>query len=73
MTIPLGFHDKCPISVSLIARHGADRFLLDTAQTMHASLQEQVDIVTKSKLSANAVSQETSAEIAKEKVEYSFH
>ncbi|PSS26689.1 Translocon at the outer membrane of chloroplasts like [Actinidia chinensis var. chinensis] len=72
VTIPLGFHDKCPISVSLIARHGADRFLLDTAQTMHASLQEQVDIVTKSKLSANAVSQETSAEIAKEKGNQAF-
>ena len=68
--MPLGFHDKYPVSVSLVARHGGDRFLLDTVQTMYTSLQEQVDIISKSKLSANAVSLETSAEVAKEKVDY---
>lgn len=55
--------------MSLVARHGGDRFLLDTVQTMYSSLQEQADIVEKSKLSAKVVSQETSAEIAKEKVD----
>lgn len=44
--------------------------MLDTVHTMHASLQEQADIIEKSKLSAKVVSQETSAEIAKEKVDY---
>lgn len=68
VTIPLGFHDKCPLSVSLIARHGGDRFLLDTLQTMYATLREQIDIAAKTKSSGNVVSREQSAEIAKEKV-----
>lgn len=72
VTVPLGFHDKYPVSVSLVARHGGDRFLLDTVQTMYSSLQEQADIVEKSKLSAKVVSQETSAEIAKEKGNQAF-
>ncbi|XP_077230086.1 translocon at the outer membrane of chloroplasts 64-III [Tasmannia lanceolata] len=72
VTIPLGSHDKCPVSVSFIARHGGDRFLLDTVQAMYASLQEQADIASKSNLSANAVSKEESAEIAKEKGNIAF-
>ncbi|XVF09459.1 hypothetical protein REPUB_Repub07fG0094500 [Reevesia pubescens] len=67
VTLPLGYHDKCPVSVSFIARHGGDRFLLDTVQTMYSSLQEHADTVAKSKLSHNAVNQEQSAEVAKEK------
>ncbi|KAG5536086.1 hypothetical protein RHGRI_023764 [Rhododendron griersonianum] len=70
VTVPLGFHGQNPVSVSLVARHGGDRFLLDTVHTMYASLQEQADIIEKSKLSAKVVSQETSADIAKEKVDY---
>lgn len=72
VTVPLGLHDKCPVSVSLIARHGGDRFLLDTVQTMYASLQEQVEIYAKSKLSCNTDRQENSAEVAKEKVDDPF-
>ncbi|KAL3512174.1 hypothetical protein ACH5RR_024891 [Cinchona calisaya] len=72
VAVPLGFHDKCPVSVSIIARHGGDRFLLDTVQTMYAVLQEQADIISKTKLSKNAVSQETSAEMAKEKGNQAF-
>ena len=64
----MGFNEKYPVSISLIARHGGDRFLLDTVRTMYEVLQEQADIVTKTKSSKNAVSQETSAEMAKEKV-----
>ncbi|XP_004503273.1 translocon at the outer membrane of chloroplasts 64 [Cicer arietinum] len=67
VTIPLGFYDKYPISVSLIARHGGDRFLLDTLKTMYTILQEQADIAATSKSSKNVVSKEQSAEIAKEK------
>ncbi|XP_061362655.1 translocon at the outer membrane of chloroplasts 64-like [Gastrolobium bilobum] len=67
VTVPLGFYDKCPVSVSLIAQHGGDRFLLDTLQTMYTTLQEQVDIAAKTKSSRNVLSQEQSAEIAKEK------
>ncbi|XP_035546720.1 translocon at the outer membrane of chloroplasts 64-like isoform X1 [Juglans regia] len=72
VTIPLGFHNKCPISVSFIARHGGDRFLLDTVHTMYTSLQEQVDIASKSKVSKNVISKEQSAEIAKEKGNEAF-
>lgn len=68
VTIPLGFYDKCPVSVSLIARHGGDRFLLDVLQTMYTTLQEQADIASKTQSSRNVVSKEESAEIAKEKV-----
>ncbi|XP_058732419.1 translocon at the outer membrane of chloroplasts 64 [Vicia villosa] len=67
VTIPLGFYDKNPVSVSLIARHGGDRFLLDTLKTMYTVLQEQVDIAAPSKSSKSVVSKEQSAEIAKEK------
>ncbi|MBA0588861.1 hypothetical protein Gorai_017640, partial [Gossypium raimondii] len=66
VTLPLGYHDKCPVSVSFIARHGGDRFLLDTVQTVYSSLQEHADTVAKSKLSPNAVKQEHSAEAVKE-------
>ncbi|TKY61068.1 Translocon at the outer membrane of chloroplasts 64 [Spatholobus suberectus] len=67
VSIPLGFYNKYPVSVSLIARHGGDRFLLDTLQTVYPTLQEQADIASKSKSSGNVVSKEQSAEIAKEK------
>nr|GMD33925.1 outer envelope protein 64, chloroplastic [Ipomoea batatas] len=67
VSVPLGSHDKLPISVSLIARHGCDRFLLDAIQTLYATLQEQADITAKSKSSGSAINTETSAEMAKEK------
>ncbi|KAJ8536083.1 hypothetical protein K7X08_034484 [Anisodus acutangulus] len=70
--VPMGFHDKCPISVSFVARQGGDRFLLDTIQTMYASLQEQAELATKSSASGNALSKETSAEMAKEKGNQAF-
>ncbi|KAJ6818093.1 outer envelope protein 64, chloroplastic [Iris pallida] len=66
-TVPLGIHEKSPVSVSFIARHGGDHFLLDTVNTMFASLQEQVDIAMKSNTSRSSISKEESAEIAKEK------
>ncbi|CAN4088737.1 unnamed protein product [Withania somnifera] len=70
--VPMGFHDKCPMSVSFVARQGGDRFLLDTIQTMHASLQEEAELATKSSASGNALSKETSAEMAKEKGNQAF-
>ncbi|KAF5177715.1 Glutamyl-tRNA(Gln) amidotransferase subunit A, partial [Thalictrum thalictroides] len=72
VSIPLGFYDNCPVSVSFIARHGSDRFLLDIVQTMYASLQEQSDIALKYNSSKNTISQEESAEIAKEKGNTAF-
>jgi len=68
VSIPLGFYDKYPISVSLVARHGGDRFLLDTLHSVYTTLQELADIASKSKSSENVISKEQSAEFAKEKV-----
>lgn len=67
MTVPLGYHNKCPVSISFIARHGGDRFLVDTVQTMYASLQEEGDVASRTKSAGNAISRERSADIAKEK------
>lgn len=72
VTIPLGYYNKCPLSVSFIARHGGDRFLLDTVQTMFPVLQEQVEAVSKTKSTSNTYSRERSAEIAKEKGNQAF-
>lgn len=72
VTIPLGMHENYPVSVSLIARHGGDRFLLDILQTMHASLLQKADEVGKSKSSNEVVTKEASAEIAKEKGNNAF-
>jgi hypothetical protein len=71
VTVPLGYYNKCPVSVSLIARYGSDRFLLDTVQTMYKTLQEQAETYVNSK-SSNKDSRENSAELAKEKVDYAF-
>ncbi|KAL8153559.1 hypothetical protein V2J09_011319 [Rumex salicifolius] len=72
VTVPIGYHDKCPVSVSFIARHGGDRFLVDVLQTMYASLQEEIDLASKSKVPSNFISREASAEIAKEKGNQSY-
>ncbi|KAK6945740.1 hypothetical protein RJ641_013284 [Dillenia turbinata] len=48
VAVPLGKHNDTPISVSFIASHGADKFLLDTILDMYSSLQEHVGIVSNS-------------------------
>ncbi|XP_047954594.1 outer envelope protein 64, chloroplastic-like isoform X1 [Salvia hispanica] len=72
VAVPLGIHEKCPVSLSLLARHGADRFLLDTLQSMYTSLQEQLDTASKPKVSSKAMTNEESANIAKEKGNQAF-
>ncbi|PAN45453.1 hypothetical protein PAHAL_9G120400 [Panicum hallii] len=72
VSIPLGTHDKCPVSVSFIARHGCDRFLLDAIQTMYATIQEQVEILAKSNVSSKQAMNEEAAEAAKEKGNAAF-
>ncbi|KAJ4917506.1 hypothetical protein Rs2_03056 [Raphanus sativus] len=72
VTVPIGQHEKCPVSVSFIARHGGDRFLLDTVQKMYASLQENSSLIVNPKSSTNTITQEESAEIAKEKGNQAF-
>ncbi|KAI4319227.1 hypothetical protein MLD38_032854 [Melastoma candidum] len=71
-TLPLGYHDRCPVSVSFIARHGGDRFLLDTVRSMYATLIELAEISSKTKSSANTITREESAEQAKEKGNQAF-
>ncbi|XP_076899678.1 translocon at the outer membrane of chloroplasts 64-like [Bidens hawaiensis] len=72
VVVPLGLYDNYPVSVSLLAKHGSDRFLLDTLQTMHASLlQKLADEAGKSK-SPNDISKEAAAETAKEKGNAAF-
>ncbi|CAN0902269.1 Translocon at the outer membrane of chloroplasts 64 [Linum grandiflorum] len=72
VTIPVGKHDKSPNSVSLIARHGGDRFLLDTLQSMYASLQEQAEVLLASKQPSNSDNRGASADAAKEKGNQAF-
>ncbi|KAL3839438.1 hypothetical protein ACJIZ3_024029 [Penstemon smallii] len=48
VAIPLGQHEEAPISVSFIASHRANKFLLDTVLDMYSSLQEEVNIVSAS-------------------------
>ncbi|KAF8038733.1 hypothetical protein BT93_B1320 [Corymbia citriodora subsp. variegata] len=48
VSIPMGLHDNLPISISLLARDGADGFLLDLVETLYESLKEEVAIVEKS-------------------------
>lgn len=64
----MGVHEKCPVSLSLLARHGSDRFLLDTLQSVYTSLQEQLDTALKPKVSSKTLTNEESADVAKEKV-----
>ncbi|MBA0716922.1 hypothetical protein Golax_004774, partial [Gossypium laxum] len=48
--VPLGNDAGCPVSVSFVSYHGADKFLLDAVLDMYASLQDQVSIAFKSAL-----------------------
>ncbi|KAF3435026.1 hypothetical protein FNV43_RR22113 [Rhamnella rubrinervis] len=48
VTLPLGKHNDCPISVSFMTFHGGDKFLLDTVLGIYSSLQEQVSITSNS-------------------------
>ncbi|XP_004248799.1 outer envelope protein 64, mitochondrial [Solanum lycopersicum] len=42
--IPFGEHENYPISLSFIASHGTDKFLLDTVLDMYSSIQNEVSI-----------------------------
>ncbi|KAJ3672922.1 hypothetical protein LUZ60_006296 [Juncus effusus] len=74
VTIPLGNYEKSPVSVSLIARHGNDRFLLDATQFIYATFQEETENLIKSDLNNNnkQISSEDAAESAKEKGNAAF-
>ncbi|KAB2630151.1 amidase 1-like [Pyrus ussuriensis x Pyrus communis] len=42
VSIPLGMCDNLPVSVSLLAKHGSDGFLLNLVETLYDTLKEQV-------------------------------
>lgn len=46
VAVPLGKYEGYPISISFIAAHGADKFLLDTVLDMYSSLQKQISIAS---------------------------
>lgn len=41
VSIPLGLDDNLPVSISLLARHGSDKFLLNLVESLHGTLKEQ--------------------------------
>ncbi|XP_020274793.1 amidase 1 isoform X3 [Asparagus officinalis] len=47
VTIPLGMHNNLPVSISLVAKHGADHFLLNLADSLYATMREQARTVWK--------------------------
>jgi len=67
VSIPVGQHDKCPLAVSLMARHGGDRFLLDTVRAMYPTLQEEVKIASSTQPTTSVNGKIEAADIAKEK------
>ncbi|BAT95040.1 Amidase 1 [Vigna angularis] len=40
VSIPLGMYNNLPLSISLVARHGADKFLLNLVESLYASIKE---------------------------------
>ncbi|GKV20643.1 hypothetical protein SLEP1_g30740 [Rubroshorea leprosula] len=47
VSIPLGTHDNLPVSISLLARHGSDSFLLNLVETLYDTLQQESEIAEK--------------------------
>ncbi|XP_015578882.1 outer envelope protein 64, mitochondrial isoform X2 [Ricinus communis] len=72
VAVPLGKHDDCPISVSFISFHGADKFLLDTIVDMYLSLQAQISIVSNSPLLPDTNGNMDASELLKEKGNAAF-
>ncbi|KAF3971414.1 hypothetical protein CMV_004983 [Castanea mollissima] len=72
VSIPLGKHNDCPISVSFITFHGADKFLLDTVLDMYSSLQEQASIASNSVHLPDTNGNMDASELLKEKGNAAF-
>lgn len=72
VTVPLGKYDGSPVSVSLVARYGADRFLLDTLSDLYPSFQKQAEIASSSQSLPTVGNQIKAADISKEKGNAAF-
>ncbi|XP_022747571.1 amidase 1 [Durio zibethinus] len=44
VSIPLGMHNNLPVSISLLAKHGSDAFLLNLVETLYDTIQEEAGI-----------------------------
>ncbi|KAF8394435.1 hypothetical protein HHK36_020643 [Tetracentron sinense] len=44
VSIPIGLYDNLPVAISLLAKHGADGFLLNLVETLYDTLKEQVEV-----------------------------
>jgi len=65
--MPVGEHSNVPMAVSLLARQGSDRFLLDTLLALYATVQDEDKIAVDQLSNLNNVNSDA-AELAKEKV-----
>ena len=68
VTVPLGELDGFPTSISFIAFHGADLFLLDTVLDCYSTLLEQAKLVSESKALPETNGDMDASELLKEKV-----
>jgi len=59
--IPVGEYNNVPVAVSLLAKRGSDKFLLDSVLAFYPTIQEEVKAVSDR-------SSTEAAELAKEKV-----
>jgi Asp-tRNA(Asn)/Glu-tRNA(Gln) amidotransferase A subunit family amidase len=66
VTMPVGKHGNVPTAISLLARQGSDRFLLDTLLALYATVQEE-DKATIEQISKMSDVNTDGAELAKEK------
>ncbi|XWS58216.1 hypothetical protein CRYUN_Cryun08bG0015600 [Craigia yunnanensis] len=44
VSIPLGIHNSLLVSISLLAKHGSDAFLLNLVETLYDTIQEEAGI-----------------------------
>nr|AAS47584.1 chloroplast Toc64-1 [Physcomitrium patens] len=71
VTMPAGNHDGVPMAVSLLAKQGSDRFLLDTVLAIYSTVQEE-DKVAADQPSIVSDGNSAAAELAKEKGNAAF-
>ncbi|CAH9084688.1 unnamed protein product [Cuscuta epithymum] len=65
--VPFGEHDNHPVSVSFIASHGNDNFLLHTLLDMHSSLDEEVTTASNASVLPETIHSLDESELLKEK------
>lgn len=73
VSLPCGKYDGYPTAVSLIGKHGADCFLLDTVQTLFPTIQKEAEAYLSTRGQGAKVSgRPEAAETAKEKGNVAF-